>query len=94
MDPVRESEPLVLIEPVMLKVSERYTKLVDAVAAFVVPSESNNLPVLVLFIVLNPVPDDPAVPAVPDDPAEPAVPDVPELPDEPNPSSQEDPSQI
>jgi hypothetical protein len=56
------------------------TKLADAVAAFVVPSDSNTLPIPGLLIVLNPAPD---VPAEPDDPLEPEVPELPLVPLEP-----------
>ena len=70
--------------------------MADAVAAFVVPSESNTSPNDGEFIVLNPVPDVPLVPEVPDEPFVPdvpLVPDVPEVPDVPNPDDQLDPFQ-
>ena len=73
-------EPLIITEPVTLKIFPDKVTSEDAVAAFVVPSDTSNLLPLALFIVLNPVPD------VPDDPFNPEVPDdpfVPDVPDDP-----------
>ena len=61
---------------------------VDAVAAFVVPSENRTRRFPALFIVLNPVPlvpDEPEPPDVPELPDVPLEPEVPDVPDEPEP---------
>jgi hypothetical protein len=74
-------EPLIMIEPVTLKIFPDKVTSDDAVAAFVVPSDTSNLLPLALFIVLNPIP---FVPEVPDVPELPDVPDEPVVPDEPD----------
>ena len=82
--------PLTFKAPVTLKLLLTYNKFIEAVAAFVVPSDNTTLPIPGLLIVLNPVPlepADPLVPVDPDVPVEPLLPDdpvEPELPEEPD----------
>ena len=63
--------PLVTILPVTCSVLFTKFKLVEAVAAFTLPSESNTLPGPGLLMVLNPVPLDPEEPELPEEPDEP-----------------------
>jgi hypothetical protein len=81
------SLPDTTASPVTVKVVPSNVKLLDAVAAFGVPSLTISLFEPALFIVENPVPLVPDVPELPDEPdvpLEPDDPDVPELPDEPD----------
>ena len=77
------------MSPVTVSVLVEYTRFIEAVAAFVVPSDKRTLPAAGEFIVLNPVPlvpdepEEPDVPELPDEPDVPEEPDEPELPDEP-----------
>jgi len=58
--------------------------LIEAVAAFVVPSDIIIRLIPELLIVENPVPEEPDVPLDPEFPEVPLTPDVPDKPDEPD----------
>jgi hypothetical protein len=90
-EPIRVSCELaeldIVAEPVNAKTVPLMVRFDEAVAAFVVPSDSSTRKLPALFIVLNPVPlvpEVPLVPDVPDVPLLPEEPDVPLLPDEPD----------
>lgn len=92
-----ELEPLITTEPETLNTFEVKVNSEDAVAALLVPSLINSLPLLALFMASNPVPEVPDVPDVPLEPAVPEVPDVPlepAVPEVPKPFNQFDPFHI
>ena len=72
-----------LEEPIIVNKLPSNVRLPSATAAFVVPSDVNNLLSDGFEIVSNPVPLVPEEPADPDDPDEPEVPVDPDVPDEP-----------
>ena len=63
--------PDVTMLPVTCKVLFTKFRLVEAVAAFTLPSDNNILPGPGLLMVLNPVPLDPEEPELPEEPDEP-----------------------
>jgi hypothetical protein len=80
---VTVNDPVINVLPDMLTAPLLTVNIAEAVAELVEASAMRTLPIAGLFIVLNPVPDEPDVPVDPDEPLLPDVPVLPLLPDDP-----------
>jgi hypothetical protein len=80
---VTVNDPVINVLPDMLTAPLLTVNIAEAVAALVDASAIRTLPIAGLFIVLNPVPEEPDDPLDPDEPALPLLPDVPLVPEDP-----------